>query len=616
MWHIDDRRPMEKRRRKRPERARARKVRISVEGLEERSLLSGAALRASIIEARERFLAWRAHGLEIRAEILAHRHGGPGATTVHAPAIAAAARTVQPAAASASLQVQWTYPGSGTDLTGDRTVGFLAVGFSDPIDLSTLNGNNVQLSYQAFGSSTWIRVPVSLGYSAGNRAVVVTPGMFTPDGIHVQPDGTYVLGVFPGLKSTPSTGSKTLTGNFYMGYTDHSTWGLPGHYPITAASLPGNAPTIPNDPYRPNVISDAPGSGVLIIDQYEQLDFRSVNKNNLKLFHLKGDGTLGASVPIKVTYDAEVPSIYMVPLVALTKGNYRFEENNTVSFSGNRMTNPVFLDFFVPNDEQPAWNNTSGPVDVLSTFPANGGSVSVTDLASIVFSEPVDVSTLNSNTIRLQKNVNGNWVSVPIAITYNAGTFVAFVTPTMGIKSQGTQVRLVVNADPSNNPIRGTNQLSQPNVMAQTRISTYTFNSPSGQPLIDAPHWGSFPAPGSVIRDYPAALVVMLAKFNGYQPGSITNQTFQLFAADSNGRPFGGPINGNRIQIAWDPRSGSAVITLPDVRLGDGRYVLFGRAANGVPGVGVVDIAGNVQKLAFRPGPFTITGTGRPQTVG
>lgn len=556
MQHIDNRRPRSRREQSWSARARSRRLSFAVEGLEERSLLSG------------------------------------------------------------SLQVQWTYPNSGKNLTGDATIGFLAVGFSDPIDLRTLNRDNVQLSYQAFGSSTWVSVPASIGYSAGNRAVVVTPGIFKPDGIHVQPNGSYVLGIFPGLKSTPATGSKSLTGNFYMGYTDHSTWGPPGHYPITAASLPGNAPTIPNDPYRPSVISNAPGSGVLIIDQYEQLDYRSVNRNNVKLFHLNGDGTLGAQVPVKVTYDAEVPSIYMIPGVALTQGNYRFEEVNTVSFSGNRMTNPVFLDFFVPQTEKPAWNNTSGPVDVISTFPQNGGSVSVTDLSSIVFSEPVDASTLNSDSIRLQQNLNGTWVTVPSAISYNAGTFVAFVTPTLGLRSQGTQTRLVVNADPGNNPIRGTNQLSQPNVMPATRTFTYTFKSPTGEPLIDAPHWGSFPAPGSVVSSYPAALVVMLKKWNGYRPASINNQTFQLFAADANGQPFGGPIEGSRLQVAWNPRSGSAVIMLPDIGLGDGRYVLVGRPANGVPGVGVVDLAGNIQKLRFSPGFFTITGTGRRQTVG
>src|SRR4051812_28568551 len=90
---------------------RSRSAKIGVEGLEERSLLSGAGVRASIIDAHNALLAERAHRLQLRADFLAARHNGsttPLATntaTIQSPSVASAAVTksltpVRPAAAS------------------------------------------------------------------------------------------------------------------------------------------------------------------------------------------------------------------------------------------------------------------------------------------------------------------------------------------------------------------------------------------------------------------------------------------------------------------------------------------------------------------------------------
>jgi hypothetical protein len=555
--------------------------------------MSGAGVRASIIAAHNHLLAERAHHLLV--------HTGAVSTEN------SAARPKPPAPqASSALQVQWTYPNSGTNLTGDATIGFVSMGFSQPLNLSTLNSTNVQLSYQPFGSSQYFPVPAFLGYNQGNRALVVTPGNFVFNN-HVQPNGTYILGIGTGLKST--TGA-SLSGNYYFTYTDHSGWGQPGHYPISYASLPGNAP---NDPFTISATTFSPGSGVIILDQYEQLDPASVNQSTVQLFHINPDGSFGARVPITMTYDAQIPSIYIVPNVALTIGKYRIAEFNTLNFAGNQQKVAAYLDFIVPQNDVPPGDNPSAPPNVNWTFPANNSVVTVTDFSSMGFNVPINTATLNASTILLQKNINGVWTTVPHAISYNPGTYVAYVTPTQGIQSQGSQYRLVVNATPIKNPIRGTNGLA----MANKEFFNFTYNSPLPPfpPLIDAKHWESFPTPGSVVSNYPAAFLVILNKWNGYRGNSITNKTFQIYAVNGAGQRISGPLDNGRLQVAWNPRASYAVLTMPDDSLGDGRYIIVAQAANGQPGVGVVDLAGNVQKTSYVSGAFTITGTGRPQTT-
>lgn len=624
MLHRDDRRASKTTWGDRSRSAKSRRARFSLEGLEERSLMSVAGLNASIQHAHNLMLAQQAiHRLQLRAELIASRHDGAstpvvtGDPTVSASVAAAAKRTRKPPThAAPTLDVAFKYQ-SATDLRGDATIGYLAVGFHQDVNIASLyTPGSVQLSYLPFNAPQGAKAtPVTtatIQYNAGNKAIVVTPGNFIYNG-HVQPNGTYYLGIY----GATSTAGGHLTAPVFMSYTDHSGWGLPGHFPITAASLPGNAPTIPNDPYRTGTpIFNGPGSGVIILDQYEQLDPASVNGGTVQLFKVTNSGWAGAvRVPATVTYDAEIPSIYVIPSVALTVGNYRIAEFNTVNFAGSRQTVPVYLDFFVPQNDVPPGGNPNSAPNVNWTFPSDKSIVTVTDLSSIGFNVPIDPSTLTPKSILLQQNVNGNWVTVPHAISYNAGTYVAYVTPTQGIKSQGTQYRLRVNADLANQkPIKGTNGQA----MGSTRDFTFTYNAPKAPfpPLIDAVHWESFPNPGSTVQFYPAAFQVTLNKWNGYRGGSINNKTFQIFAVNASGQIIGHAINGSGEQVVWNPRSSYAIITLPNVALGDGRYVIVANAANGQPGVGVVDLAGNVQKSAYRPQPFTITGTGRPQTIG
>src|SRR4051794_5562441 len=111
MFNRDDNRASKETQGHRSKSARSRKAKLSVEGLEERSLMSGAGGRAALIEARQALLAERAaHRLQLRAEILADRQVGFQApiSTTSQPSVVAAARIPRPPgpAASQGLQVQ------------------------------------------------------------------------------------------------------------------------------------------------------------------------------------------------------------------------------------------------------------------------------------------------------------------------------------------------------------------------------------------------------------------------------------------------------------------------------------------------------------------------------
>jgi hypothetical protein len=588
-----------------------RKTRVAVEPLEGRQVLSTASQLHALAEMT------RAERIEFRVEHLHHTQPtggqqGLGSTSTSVSPSVVPATTKS--AAAAPLTVQWTY--GGGNYTGDSAVGFLAFGMSQPINLATLNSANVQLSYQAFGSSKWIPVAASLQYNAGNRAVVIVPYNLlrkTPTGqpistnaYPVLPNGTYVAAIYPGLNST---GGATVAGNQYLSFTLNTTWGSPGHYPITVFAPPGNASTIPNDPFNkpPGVgLAYSPGSGVIIADQYEQLMSASVNSNTIYLYHLNGSGAIvGAPIPLGITYNNQIPSIELAPKVALTAGNYRFIETNTVNFAGVKQTVPAIIDFNVPTNEAPAWDNTQGPIDVITTFPANNQSEGYTDVTSVIFTEPAVPSTINPSTIQLEQLVNGKW-SAPlpgIAVNYNPGTYVAYLMPTNGLLSQGTTYRIVVNPTPIKNPIRGSNDVGVPNTMATTKYYNFTFLSPPSYeaPLINTAAFGVFPQAGTVTTNYPGAFIVSLAKFDGYRASSVNNQTFQIFAQGSST-----PIPSSQVQVSFNPRAGYAVITLPFMTLGNGQYQIVGNPWDG-RGAGLVDLVGNVQKIPYHSGFFGLS---------
>src|SRR5213075_1765126 len=73
------------------------------------------------------------------------------------------------------------------------------------------------------------------------------------------------------------------------------------------------------------------------------------------------------------------------------------------------------------------------PPTVTSVTPVNGTTgVPVSTTASAIFSEPMNASTINSSTLELR---NASNVLITAAVSYNAGTRTATVTPSVSLSN-------------------------------------------------------------------------------------------------------------------------------------------------------------------------------------
>jgi N,N-dimethylformamidase beta subunit-like, C-terminal/Domain of unknown function (DUF4082)/Bacterial Ig-like domain/Calx-beta domain/Bacterial Ig domain/Purple acid Phosphatase, N-terminal domain len=168
------------------------------------------------------------------------------------------------------------------------------------------------------------------------------------------------------------------------------------------------------------------------------------------------------------------------PLTALANGVdggngvYRYGTSGfpTSTFQGsNYWVDVVFV--------TSAGSDTTPPT-VSSVSPANGASgVATSASVSVVFSEGMDPSTINTSTIELRNPTNG---LIPASVTWSAASFTATVTPTSALLNSTTYTLTAKGGatDPRVTDIAG-------NALASNFTSTFTTAAPPPPPPNDGP---------------------------------------------------------------------------------------------------------------------------------
>ncbi len=516
---------------------RNRAVFCGVEPLEVRSLLSVASGTDALIDHVPRW--------HDAARNLPH--------TPISPTASRAARH-----SGGSLQVKGSYPHSGQTL--DKAVAAFTVYFNQLPKGTTLNSGDVQLSHQNANGS-WQVLPTTSLVNPGNNSIEIVP-------LVNQPNGLYKVGIYPGVRGV---GGGTLARAVFETYTVADPWG--SQNPVTV--FPSNNGE----------------TGVVVADQSRALDPSSVNNSTVQVHALNADGSLGASVPVTVVYDPNIPSIELAIQVGLSAGTYQFLEQGVRDAAGDVLTTPYTQNFTIAQTQVPPGPDIlpGATIAVAGSYPVDGSTTETTPIASVYFNEAADPTTVNTSTVQLVRWVPslGGWSNpLPISVTYS-NLHKATIIPTAGLE-EGSYL-IAVN---------GVKDLLGQS-MAGPQYFHYKFYSATAPPL-NGDLFGSYPALGQTIQGVPPAILVFLRKYAGEQPWSVNTNTVQLL-------PWVGNHAGNPlpISVAYSLGPGTIVIS-PNFPIGDGKYV--------VEVNGLVDLAGNVQRNSFQSW-FVIKGTGRRQST-
>jgi hypothetical protein len=241
--------------------------------------------------------------------------------------------------------------------------------------------------------------------------------------------------------------------------------------------------------------------------------------------------------------------------------------NGAKDIHGNALS-PVFTSTFTTRDEE-------GP-RVTATNPTNGaGNVSSTaPNISITFSEPLDATTVNNNTVTLRLSSSGAFV--PGTVAYVAATRTATFTPASAL-SQG--VNYTVTAASSITDVAG-------NALGADFQFTFTTGDTSAPFLILA-------TPANLTTNVATNTTVKAAFNEAMNPATINTTTFTVRAGGLNGALVPGTV-------VYDVPTATATFTPTSALAASTAYVV-------TVTTGAKDLASNALAASTVPNPWTFT---------
>jgi hypothetical protein len=289
--------------------------------------------------------------------------------------------------------------------------GTVSITFSEPMNAATVKSSNVYLLRQ--GTQL---VPTTLVYNATTRTATLTP---TSPLLASTSYTIYVLGGSTGVKDLSDNAlAQNVTSVFQ-----------------TAASAPGDtvAPTIKG--FTPTGSSVSVSTSATITFS-EPLAASTVNSATVQL----RNSATGAIVASTVSYTAGGTVVTLTPTSPLSPStNYLIivqgGASGVTDVAGNALATTTTSPF---TTAAPA--DTTAPT-VTSCTPASGSTNVATNASiSVVFSETLDATTVNTSTVLMR---DANNVVVPATVVYNASTNTATVTPTNALANSTTYTIVV-----------------------------------------------------------------------------------------------------------------------------------------------------------------------------
>ncbi len=162
---------------------------------------------------------------------------------------------------------------------------------------------------------------------------------------------------------------------------------------------------------------------------------------------------------------------------------------------------------------------------VVTVSPSNNAaSVSIGTSVTAAFNEPMNASTINTNTFQLT-NVSGGegGVQVPAAVSYNSSTNTATLTPSSALAYSTTYSAAVEG---------GTGGVQDPNGDLLPSSYIWSFTTQSAPGMCPCNIWSSSTTPGTVDSG-DASSVNLGVKFTSTQAGSITGIRFYKATANT-----------------------------------------------------------------------------------
>ncbi len=370
----------------------------------------------------------------------------------------------------------------------------VTVEFSEAVDETTVTAATFMLMNGASAVSGTVH------YDAILHTATFTPG----SGLDYSTVYTVVL----------TSGIKDLAGNSLSGYSSTFT---------TASKPDVTAPAVNSFSPDGNGSINPPVNTAITVAFSEAIDKNTITTDTFKLMN----GT--AAVTGSITYNELTFTAVFTPSAALAYSTlYTITLTSGIrDLSGNSLAacSSTFTTLAVPDTVSPS---------VLSVDPADGAdNPPVTNAITVKFSEPVDVTTINTNTFMLLKNGSEK---ITGTIQYDSLLYKAVFTPNSVLEDNSTYtVRLTT----------GIKDLSG-NSLSPVFLSTFAITTPAVLTVNTGNGGAVFPVNGSISVQFSEDM----------DPGSITTGTFIVF----NGS---GAVSGS---VTYNAETRTAVFT-PDEKL-------------------------------------------------
>jgi hypothetical protein len=311
-------------------------------------------------------------------------------------------------------------PANGT--TGVALNSNVKVTFSEAMDGASINTTTITLR----NTATSAAVAGTVAYDNATNTATFTPSSNLTSGTN------YTL--------TVSTGAKDAAGN-PMASAFTSTF--------TAIVIDTSAPTVASV-LPANGTIDVPANSAVQITFSEAMDASTITSSNITLRNT----ATSALIPAAVTYNTTTHVATLTPSSALAANTgYTVGVSTGVKdAAGNAMASAFSSSF-----------TTTNPPTIVGVSPTTGATgVPIAAAVSVIFSEPMDQSTITTTNITLRNTATSAVVAG--TISYNVGTNTATFTPS-GPLSNGTNYTLTVTS--------GVKDLAG-NALASTFTSNFT----------------------------------------------------------------------------------------------------------------------------------------------
>jgi len=348
----------------------------------------------------------------------------------------------------------------------------LSATFSEPMDPATINTTTFTLRATAGAA-----VAGTVAYDAATNTATLTP--------LAQLDGgtTYT--------ATITTGAKDVAGNSLAA---NRTWTF-----ITADNTPPTVTSV--SPL--NGATDVAVNTSVTVTFSEPMNPSTINTTTVNV----RNSNTNAPVPGVVTYNAASNSATFTPSGPLANGTAYTVTVTTgaMDVGGNALASTFTSGFTtIPVAD------TTRPTVVATTPPTGATGVATNTAVTVSFSEPMDATSINGTTVRL--NVTAGGAPVAGTVTYNAGTNTATFTPTAPL-ANNTGYTLTVTT--------GVRDVAG-NTLLSDSTSTFTTVADTTAPTVIA----TSPANDAMNVSITSAVTVTFSE--DMDPARINGTTFNL----------------------------------------------------------------------------------------